>query len=162
MRKFVRAAGHYGKRAEDVLLVGVFAAMLLLAGTQILLRNVFDAGFAWIDPLLRVLVLWIGMLGAVAASRDDRHISIDVLSRLVPPRLLPWTKRVVALATTVVCALLAWQTFRFVRDEFAYSDVEVAGFPIWIWQSILPLGFALMTWRFALAVVCSHEWESPA
>lgn len=153
MRVLFPALARYGKWIEDALLVAAFVVLVLLAGLQILLRNVFDTGFGWIDPLLRILVLWVGMLGAVAASRDDRHINIDILSRFIPRRLLPWSKRVVALASTLVCGLLAWHTFRFVRDEYAYSDVEVAGMPVWFWQSILPLGFALMTWRFAIAIL---------
>ncbi|HEX6927680.1 MAG TPA: TRAP transporter small permease [Gammaproteobacteria bacterium] len=160
MSGLLAALGRYGRWFEDALLVGVFAVMLLLGGAQIVMRNFFDTGFAWIDPILRILVLWICMLGAVTAAREDRHISIDVLSRFAPPRLLPWVKRVVAFATAVVCALLAWHSFRFVRDEFAYSDVEVAGLPVWVWQSILPLGFALMAWRFLLAVIFPPVRES--
>ena len=148
IRSVVQGIGRYSRVVEDVLLFGTFAAMLVLAGAQIFMRNVFDTGFAWIDPLLRILVLWVGMLGAVVATREDRHIGIDVLSRFMPPTALPWLKRVTALITAVICGLLAWHTFRFVRDEYAYSDVEVAGLPVWCWQAILPVGFALMTWRF--------------
>lgn len=148
-----------GRWLEDALLIGVFAAMLLSAIAQIVMRNFFDAGFAWIDPLHRVLVLWVAMLGAVTATREDRHISIDVLSRFAPARLLPWLKRVVAFATAIVCALLAWHTFRFVRDEYVFSDVEIAGLPVWIWQAILPLGFAVMTLRFLFAVVSPPQAE---
>lgn len=140
----------YSRGLEDALLIASFVAMLVFAGVQITMRNLLGTGFDWIDPLLRILVLWVGMLGAVVATREDRHISIDVLSRFVPGNVLPWLKRVTATATAVICALLAWHTFRFVRDEYAYSDVEVAGLPVWVWQSILPAGFALMTWRFLL------------
>jgi TRAP-type C4-dicarboxylate transport system permease small subunit len=50
-------------RAEDALLVVLLSTMIVLAGTQIILRNFLDSGFVWIDPLLRVLVLWLGLLG---------------------------------------------------------------------------------------------------
>src|SRR5690606_32189096 len=110
MHVFFAAIGRFSRGCEDALLVGVFLAMLLLAGAQIVMRNFFGTGLAWIDPLLRILVLWVGMLGAVVATREDRHINIDVLSRFAPPAVLPWLKRVVALATTMVCALLAWHT----------------------------------------------------
>lgn len=143
----------YSRGIEDALLITSFVAMLVFAGLQITMRNLFDSGFDWIDPLLRILVLWVGMLGAVAATREDRHISIDVLSRFVPQTALPWLKRVTAIATAIICAMLAWHTFRFVRDEYAYSDVEVAGLPVWVWQSILPIGFALMTCRFVLNAI---------
>ena len=71
---------------EDGLLVLLLAAMIGLAGTQILLRNVLDTGLGWGDPLLRVTVMWIGLLGAMAASRDDNHITIDLVSRILKGR----------------------------------------------------------------------------
>ena len=67
-------------RAEDALLVLLLSAMIVLAATQIMLRNFFDSGFVWIDPLLRVLVLWLGLIGATVATRNNRHIRIDLLS----------------------------------------------------------------------------------
>jgi TRAP-type C4-dicarboxylate transport system permease small subunit len=69
-------------RAEDALLVVLLSTMIVLAGTQIILRNFLDSGFVWIDPLLRVLVLWLGLLGATVATRNNKHIRIDLLSKL--------------------------------------------------------------------------------
>jgi len=67
-------------RAEDALLVAMLALMIGVAVTQIVLRNGFDGGLLWGDAFLRVLVLWIGLTGALVASRDRRHINIDVIS----------------------------------------------------------------------------------
>jgi len=153
VRQILGNVARYSRALEDALLIAAFVALLLLAGTQIVMRNFLGSGFSWIDPLLRILVLWVGMLGAVVATREDRHIGIDVLSRFVPLTALPWLKRVTAVITAIISGLLAWHTFRFVRDEHAYSDVEVAGLPVWMWQAILPFGFALMTWRFLLNAV---------
>ena len=69
-----------GKLAEDTLLVLILSAMILLAAGQIILRNFLDIGFIWGDELLRMLVLWLAVAGALAASRSDKHISIDVLN----------------------------------------------------------------------------------
>ena len=44
-------------------------------------RNIFGAGIVWIDPLLRVLVLWVAIAGAVVATRNDNHIRIDYFTR---------------------------------------------------------------------------------
>ena len=71
-------------RLEDGLLVSLLVLMVLLATGQILLRNLFDAGLSWGDPSLRLMVLWLALLGAMAATRDDNHIRIDLLSRYLP------------------------------------------------------------------------------
>jgi TRAP-type C4-dicarboxylate transport system permease small subunit len=59
--------------------------MISLAFAQIVLRNGFDGGIVWADSLLRIMVLWIALIGAVVASRDQRHINIDLISRFLPP-----------------------------------------------------------------------------
>ena len=75
-------ADQIGQSVENAALVAVLAAMILLAGAQIVLRNFFDSGFPWADEALRLMVLWVAMLGAVAAGRENRHIAIDALSRI--------------------------------------------------------------------------------
>ena len=57
------------------LIVVVLSGLILLGAAQILLRNL-SIGFAWGDGLARLAVLWLGLLGALAASRDGRHIAI--------------------------------------------------------------------------------------
>jgi TRAP-type C4-dicarboxylate transport system permease small subunit len=135
-------------RAEDALLVLLLSAMVLLAGGQILLRNVLDAGLVWADPLLRVLVLWVGMAGAMAAARADRHITVDVLSRLLPERARRRTRALTDLATAAACALLAWHAARFVAAELAGGAIAFAGVPAWVCQLILPVGFGVMALRY--------------
>ncbi len=72
--------------AEDAVLVVILSGMILLAAGQIVLRNFFDIGFIWSDEALRMMVLWLAVAGAVAASRNDKHINIDVLDRFLPGR----------------------------------------------------------------------------
>ena len=138
---------------EDLLLALLLSSMILLACTQILLRNGFDSGLTWADPLLRVMVLWIGLLGALAASRGNRHIIIDVLG----PFLSPSYKRFAAILshsfTTLVCFAVAWFATQFVLSEYETGLTSVLGIPIWILQSIIPISFALMGLRYAALTV---------
>ena len=93
---------------ETGLLTLVLGAMILLAAAQIGLRNFFGGGFSWADESLRIMVLWVAMLGAVAASRDQRHVSIDALSRFLSPALRRWTRILINLFAAAVCLALAW------------------------------------------------------
>jgi TRAP-type C4-dicarboxylate transport system permease small subunit len=136
-------------RIEDGLLVGLLGAMIILAGWQIFLRNALDAGLGWGDPLLRVMVLWLGILGALAATRDDNHITIDVLSRFLPARSKNLAHAVTDLFSAAVCAVIAYHAGRFVVMEFEDSTVAFAAVPTWVCESIIPLGFGVMAVRFA-------------
>jgi len=100
---------------ENGLLTLMLISMIGLGTLQIVQRNFFGSGFIWTDELLRLLVLWLAMAGAVAASRDDRHIVIDLLSRFLNDRHALLVRTILDLFTTTVCVLLAWHTARFVR-----------------------------------------------
>ncbi len=138
---------------EDALLVLMLAAMILLAGSQIVLRNFWDIGLAWGDPLLRLSVLWIGLLGAMAATRDDNHISIDILYRLLPTTGKNVSRTITDLFTAVVCALVAWHGGLLVALEKRDESIVFASVPAWIAELIIPVGFGVMALRLLTSCV---------
>ncbi len=117
-----------GRWLEDAVLVVLLTRMILLAATQILLRNGFGSGLVWADELLRILVLWIGLAGALAASRDRNQIKIDVLSRFLPERGRLVMQIVTDVFTAVVCAVVAWHAFVFVSGSLEYDDTLLGSF----------------------------------
>ena len=68
-------------KLEDWFLISMLATMVVLAVTQIFYRNIFGSGVVWIDPMLRVMVLWVAIAGAVVATRTDNHIRIDFFTK---------------------------------------------------------------------------------
>ncbi|HIA08341.1 MAG TPA: TRAP transporter small permease subunit, partial [Chromatiaceae bacterium] len=72
-------------RVEDGMLATLLFLMVTLAFSQIVLRNLFDSGFIWGEPVLRVLVMWLGLGGALVATRENNHISVDAVLRLLGP-----------------------------------------------------------------------------
>ena len=147
---------------EDALLVLILTLMILLAAGQILLRNLFDTGFSWGDPTLRVLVLWVALLGAMAATRDVHHIRIDLLSRYLPAGIRRINQRVTDLFAGAVCSLLAWHSGRFVFFEWQDGSILFAAVPAWVCELILPLGFGVMALRFVLrGLTGRHEENNP-
>jgi TRAP-type C4-dicarboxylate transport system permease small subunit len=139
-----------GKALEDAVLVLLLTGMILLAAGQILLRNLFDFGFIWSDELLRLLVLWLAVAGAVAASRSDRHISLAVLDRFLPPRGQHLVAVLTHLFTATVCALIAWFSLDFVRMSHEFGDLLLGNVPAWVLQAVMPVGFALIAYRYTL------------
>lgn len=127
--------------------------MIVLAVGQIAMRELFETGMIWADELVKLLVLWIAMLGSVAASRDDRHLRIDVLSHALSEKLISMARLVVEIFAAVICAVVTWHAFRWLQIEFEDQDTVLVDFPAWIAHAILPVAFILMTYRFALSSV---------
>jgi len=140
---------------ENWLLAMLVLILVALSGAQIVLRIFFETGLSWADPFSRGLVLWTGMLGALAAVRDDRHIALDVLQRF----LSPGAQRIARVATlgfaALICAAMSWYSLGLVGIDYA-EGLQTSGGSVaaalrsCFAESILPAGFALMALRFAL------------
>lgn len=144
-----------GRFVENGALVVLLGTMIVLAASQIILRNFFDTGFVWADEFLRLCLLWTAMFGAVAASRDNKQISIDVLSRFLKGRWNAAASLLVQAFTSGITAIIAWHSFRFVRDSRQFEDVLLGDWPAWIFQLVLPLAFALIAYRYLLFAMAS-------
>lgn len=136
--------------AEDSLLIALLALMIGLAATQIFMRNVMGSGVTGADQLLRVLVLWLGMLGAVTASRGDRHINIDILSRFLGERARTLCRLAIDVFAALVCGLIAVHSARFVISEYEAGVSAFGRFPAWITEIILPVAFSLIAARYVV------------
>ncbi len=142
---------------EDGLLVVILSSMIIFAVYQIISRNLFGEGVVWIDPLLRTLVLWIGLSGAVVATRTDNHIRIDVFTKYFPAHLLKYVQRIAYLFTISVCLLIAWHAARFVLSEYEYGTIAFSGIPAWVTALIIPVSFTLIAVRYVLLFISPYE-----
>jgi len=137
-------------RVEKILLVTFLGFMITIAFLQILLRNFFFTGLNWGDALVRNLVLWVGFIGATLATKEEKHINIDMVSRWLPSL----GKNVVALITHVfaflVCCGLAYAAVKFIKNELQMGNKTFLDIPAWVPEMILPLTFILMAFRFGL------------
>jgi TRAP-type C4-dicarboxylate transport system permease small subunit len=138
-------------RVEESILGLFLVLMILLACVQILLRTVFSSGLTWADPLLRYLVLWSGLLGAVMATSQGKHLSLDIISFLVPKPLHAWLHVITNLFSATVAAFLTWAAYLFIHSEMEFGNTQLLSVPSWAWNLIFPIAFALITLRFLLA-----------
>lgn len=143
----------FGRLAENAALVVLLGSLVLLAVGQIILREVFETGFFRADELIKLLVLWLAMVGSIAATRDNRHIRIDALSHLLPDNAVTAIRLFVDIFAAVVCGVVAWQAWRYLQLEIEFEDTVLINVPAWMAHIIVPGAFALMSYRFAVSVI---------
>ena len=160
--KAFRAVCRWSDRAERVILATLVTGMVFLAALQILLRNMWHAGLNWVDPLLGMALLWLTMLGALAATGLGRHLSIDLAAALLPRRGAAWLTRANSVFAAIVCGLLAWAAGRYVGFQREMDMAVVLGLPVWKHFMIIPVVFWLMAFRFAVRAVIPAGWLSSA
>lgn len=146
---------------EDGALVAVLLTMIILAVIQIIMRNLFDSSLIWADPVLRIGVLWIGLLGAMIASRHNDHIAIDLISLYISERNKQLLTAFISLFTVAICGLVCYHSYRFVFDEYTYKSIAFGTIPSWIFQIIIPIAFFVIAFRYSILCVFSLLGKLP-
>ena len=137
-------------RVEQTLLVTFLGFIIFVAFLQIVLRNVFSTGLDWGDSLVRNLVLWIGFIGATLATKEGKHINIDIVSRWLPSLGKEIVTLITHLFSFFISCLLTYAALKFIRNEIQMGNMTFLNIPAWIPEMILPITFGLMTFRFGL------------
>jgi TRAP-type C4-dicarboxylate transport system permease small subunit len=147
LSQYKKAIG-FLNRSEEILLGLLLALMVILGLIQILFRNLVSVGLVWIDPVMRHLVLWVALLGASSATREDRHISIDLISQRLPFHYRSWLQAGVCFFSASVCWVLVLPAIRFVIQDYQAGETLARGIPLWVAQSIMPLMLLVLGLRF--------------
>jgi TRAP-type C4-dicarboxylate transport system permease small subunit len=140
-------------RLEQILIVALLMVMILMAFSQIVLRNFFNTGVGWGDALVRYLVVWVGFIGAAIAAKEDKHISIDVLARWVTGAGERAIQAISNFSSAAICGLLTWAGIKFIWFEAQMGGTNFFKLPVWVPELIIPIAFGLMTLRYTLRLI---------
>ena len=135
--------------AENVAMALLAMALIFGAALQVGLR-LFDYGVIWLDPVLRALVMWIAMLGALAAARHDKHINLDALTRQLSGMSLRAARIGTFLFAAGISVVLANASMGLVELDRESGTMLTEHIPAWWSEIILPVGFLLMALRFTI------------
>ncbi len=129
--KALRRFDEHMFRVEGVIVTVVLLAMVVVASLQAFFFNVAERGvgwaaasleaMSWADTFLQKGTLWLAFVGASLATHDDKHIAIDVLTKVTSPRVGATMRAVAALASGVIAFVLA----RVFYDACLASDAAV-------------------------------------
>ena len=140
-------------KVEGAVLIIFLSTMVLMSFLQVILRNFFDWGFVWADVMLRYLVFFIGLLAASLATRDEKHINIDVLAKILPPRLKSVAGVLTNLFAGAVTFFLMLASINFIDVGLEPGDTMFLRIPV-VYAGYVIIGcFGLMTFRFLLRAI---------
>lgn len=125
---------------ETVLILGLLGTVLGIAFAQVPAR-MLGGGWLWADELVRYMVLWLGVIGAGAATRYHKHIAIDALTLVFPAKLKGIVRRLTDLVAAAVVLWLAKAT----RDYIYFVGDEIS--------ATLGVAIGTLTWPIAVGFV---------
>jgi TRAP-type C4-dicarboxylate transport system permease small subunit len=137
---------------EAALITILLTLMILTAFSQIVLRNFFSSGIDWGDALVRYLVVWVAFIGAAIATREGKHITIDLLSRWLTGGGSIAVQALACFFSAVICGLLTLAAIKFIWFEAQMGGTAFFKLPVWVPELIMPVTFGLMTLRFVMGM----------
>ena len=142
---------------ESGLLVSLLLVMIVTAVYQVVARNVFGGGLVWGDPMVRVAMLWITLVGATVAVGSRSHIRIDLVARFAGDGVRNVIDRITALFAGALCAVLGWTSLTFIEWERADQTLAFGIVPAWICAGIIPVAAGVMALRFFVQSVAPQR-----
>jgi len=141
---------------EHGLSVLALALLTLLPIAEIVLRR-FDSGIPGGTPFVQHLTLVVALLGGALAARDDRLLALATGSLLPAGPLAIAARALAGFVGVTIAALLARSGVDLVRLERATGRNITEGVPVWAFQVLLPIGFAVIAWRIARGAFQAHR-----
>ncbi|MFH1073927.1 MAG: TRAP transporter large permease subunit, partial [Candidatus Firestonebacteria bacterium] len=123
-------------------------SMALIPVIEMVFRKAFNTGIAGSIVYVQHLTLWVGFVGAIIATRDKRHLTITSIDEYMPDTAKKIAGILRNFVSTAICFALFLASVQLVRSESIAGNLAV---PTWIMELILPVGFLIMSLRFAFA-----------
>ncbi len=140
------------RRGADALMavLRLAAGAMLIASVSINFANIigryfFSVSLSWAEEAMLFLMIGCVFLGAGPVGWLGRHIRMDVVVSLLPPRArdaFELFSDLVTIATCVALAIFAWPVMTMLAELDERS--ESANIPLVIPQAALPIGLLLM------------------
>lgn len=190
---FFAKVGQFTDKVEETLIAFFLGTMTMLTFANVIMRYIFNDNILWALEVTVFLFAWMVLVGASYGVKKHFHIGVDVVINLAPEGL----RKVYALIAVTCCLLFSvllligswnyWYPFATERAWYETDDIpmpEMLQFmadwlnegeryekmPRFIPYMALPIGMALLTFRFAQAayqiltgkldrLISSHEGE---
>jgi TRAP-type transport system small permease protein len=133
----------YADRLIEAAAVVLMLAMLAVVVLGVVSRAA-NSPLVWTDELAQYLLVWLGFVGWIIATRRGSHIRITVFLDKLPRAVRCIGEIVIQLAIIVFAAILVWQAGPLIRRNIDVETVTLP-FPSAMLYILLPvLGLALI------------------
>ncbi len=121
------------------------AFIVFLIMYQIIARSFFGEPLPWAEEAGMIMFIWIVLIGASAAAKMDRHVTVEALENLVGPKGMDLLLQFGRLLTVVVMIVVAYLINPFISIESRTTTVSL---PVKIPRSFIfsiPLTYACIS-----------------
>ena len=128
--------------------IGTYSYFCLIILVEVVRRYVFGASSPWGEMTARYAFVYLTYVAAAEAIRHRRHIRIDIVPALLPPRAGKWLQRYIDALILVLAAVVIYYSLELIRIQWTVGIVMTAAdVNMAFAQAALPLGWTLIVVR---------------
>ncbi len=124
-------------RSLAIVAVALTLAMLGVVVAGVVFRAL-GSPLVWTDELAQYLLVWIGFIGWMIASRRRNHIRITIFLEKLPDALRRWLEVAIQFAIIGFASVLIWQSHGLIQRNIDVEAVTLP-FPSALLYVLLPL-----------------------
>ena len=172
--------GRFVNEIEETLIAVILGSMTLITFANVIARYVLNTNILWALEATVFLFAWLVLIGVSYCVKTTTHLGVDAVVNIVSPG----TRKIMTLVAVLCCLAFTllllkgswdyWWLFANKRAFLEVNDIPMPGFlqfladwlnegeayekiPRFIPYFALPLGMALLLFRFLQAGVARHH-----
>lgn len=135
----------------ELVLISIFlSTMILLSFSQIVFRKVFGSSIPDADQIVTMSVMFIALIGAAMATLEDKHITVEVLSKFVSDKVNLYMGILFNLFSVYIIYILYVASAEYIELQSENIDFFIGEIKTTTVESFILPGFFLIGIGFVL------------
>jgi C4-dicarboxylate transporter DctQ subunit len=109
---------------EDGICAFALGSVSIIIFVQVLLRYFWNYTPDWSEELSRYLIVWTIFIGTAIGVRNNIHIGVDAVLRMLPPSFKLTMEVLLNLIGVVVSIVLIWLSVLFIQETIEYEQLS--------------------------------------
>ncbi len=128
-------------------------ALILILGIDVSLRYVFNSPLIWGSEVSALILLIVFFASLPQVTGIQGHIRMDMLYRLMSPRVKAITDAVTGLCGAIFAVLLAYQSFKSTLEMYRWKEgAEMIAIPYWPFVMFAGICGLILTAQFCIQI----------
>ncbi|NCB41284.1 MAG: TRAP transporter small permease [Clostridia bacterium] len=143
-------------KAEEILIIAMFSAMVIVIFAQVIMRYVFNNSLYWSEELGKFFFVWISWLGISLGEREGEHIKITMLVDKLSFKKAHIFNVISSLIVLGICLLTFYYSSSLVLSQWTtkYAGIHIS--ISWGYLAVA-VGTGLMSIRSIVAILKSFK-----
>jgi TRAP-type C4-dicarboxylate transport system permease small subunit len=139
---------------EDMLVALALGSVSIIVCAQVVMRYFFNFTPEWSEELSRYLIVWTIFIGAAIGVRENIHIGVDAVIRLMPEKGKLFLEFLLNAMGAIVAGVLIWLSIGFILDTIEYEQLSPAmRIPMYLPYLAMPVGLSFAIVHFIHDIV---------